>query len=198
MCHSLSLFGPNMRMSYLTSLNPQLLKNIAYVRSFKHFFVQLFLLVFRNSTKSIANSSDQQCQRTRCGWNVTISFIIINHRLVFGWVGWIWCFIWTRLTQMKAFQLHLFELNSPFLILWCTCFTFISFFSFYLWYDLFDLTSIKSIVCLKKKNCLIWYDMLWFELWIPPFWSCDAHFIPQGIFWWISVAITVSIQKLFS
>ena len=57
MCHSLSLFGPNMRMSYLTSLNPQLLKNIAYVGSFKHFSVQFFLHVFCNSTKTCANSS---------------------------------------------------------------------------------------------------------------------------------------------
>ena len=110
-------------------------------------------------------------------------------------------------------------------------------FSLYLWYDLFHLTSIESKVCLKKKNYLfdmvwygmvwygmicygmiwydmVWHDMLWFELWIPPFWSCDAHFIPQGIFWWISVSnnsfnpkalfiifqklwITVSIQMLF-
>ena len=31
-----------MRMSYLTSLNTQLFKNIAYVGSFEHFSVQLF------------------------------------------------------------------------------------------------------------------------------------------------------------
>ena len=32
----------HMGMSYLTSLNPQLFKNIAYVGSFEHFSVQLF------------------------------------------------------------------------------------------------------------------------------------------------------------
>ena len=32
----------HMGMSYLTSLNPQLIKNIAYVGSFEHFSVQLF------------------------------------------------------------------------------------------------------------------------------------------------------------
>ena len=126
-----------------------------------------------------------------------------HHKSPFGvWMGWLdmvfylnqvdtneslsVAFVWTEFTLFWSCDVR----NIP-------CFTFISFVSLYLWYDLFDLTSIKSIVCLKK-NCLIWYDMLWFELWIPPFWSCDAHFIPQGIFWWISVAITVSIQKLFS
>ena len=43
--------------SYLTSLNPQLFKNIAYVGSFEHFFVQFFLHVCCNSTKTSANSS---------------------------------------------------------------------------------------------------------------------------------------------
>ena len=46
-----------MGMSYLTSLNAQLSKNIAYVGSFKHFSVQLFLHVFCKSTKTSANSS---------------------------------------------------------------------------------------------------------------------------------------------
>ena len=36
----------HMGMSYLTSLNPHLFKNIAYVGSFEHFSVQLFLHVF--------------------------------------------------------------------------------------------------------------------------------------------------------
>ena len=41
------------KMPYLISLNPQLLNNIAYVESFKHFPVQLFFLhVFCNSTKT--------------------------------------------------------------------------------------------------------------------------------------------------
>ena len=35
-----------MGMSYLTSLNPQLLKFIAYVGSFKHFSVQLFFYMY--------------------------------------------------------------------------------------------------------------------------------------------------------
>ena len=52
-----SLMGLTMGMSYLTSLNSQLLKDIAYVGSFKHFSVQLFLHVFCNSTKTSANSS---------------------------------------------------------------------------------------------------------------------------------------------
>ena len=43
----------HIRMSYLTSLNPQLFKNIAYVGVFKHVSVQH---VFCNSTKSIASS----------------------------------------------------------------------------------------------------------------------------------------------
>ena len=41
-------------MSYLTSLNPHLFKNITYIGSFS---VQPFLHVFCNSTKSITNSS---------------------------------------------------------------------------------------------------------------------------------------------
>ena len=44
----------HMGMSYLTSLNPQLFKNIAYVGSFKHFLFNFFLHEFCNSTKSIA------------------------------------------------------------------------------------------------------------------------------------------------
>ena len=47
----------HMGMSYLTSLNPQLSKNIAYVGSFKHFSVQLILHVFCNSSKTSANNS---------------------------------------------------------------------------------------------------------------------------------------------
>ena len=62
---------------YLTSLNPQLSKNIAYVGSFGHFSVQFFLLVFCNSTanflllvfcNSTANSSDnsiEKCEKVR-------------------------------------------------------------------------------------------------------------------------------------
>ena len=52
-----------MGMSYLTSVNPQLFKNIAYVGSFEHFSVQLFLHVFCNSTKTSANSSDRERER---------------------------------------------------------------------------------------------------------------------------------------
>ena len=47
----------HMGMSYLTSLNPQLFKNTAYVGLFERFSVQLFLHVFCNSTKTSANSS---------------------------------------------------------------------------------------------------------------------------------------------
>ena len=47
----------HMGMSYLTSLNPQLFKNIAYVWSFKHFSVQLFF-TFYIFYKTSANSSD--------------------------------------------------------------------------------------------------------------------------------------------
>ena len=50
-----------MGMSYLTYLNPQLLKNIVYVASFKHFSVQLFYMNFCNSTKSIAKRSMPFC-----------------------------------------------------------------------------------------------------------------------------------------
>ena len=42
---------------YLTSLNPQLFKYIAYVGSFRHLSVQLFLHVFCNSTKTRAVQS---------------------------------------------------------------------------------------------------------------------------------------------
>ena len=45
-------------MSYLTSLNPQLFKNIAYVGSFNHFSAQLVLHVF--STQP--SRSLQQCR----------------------------------------------------------------------------------------------------------------------------------------
>ena len=45
-------------MSYLTSLTPQLFKNIAHVGSFNHFSVQLVLHVFCNL--SIANRSDKE------------------------------------------------------------------------------------------------------------------------------------------
>ena len=48
----------HMGMSYFTSLNPQLFRNIAYVGFFKHVSVQLFSHVFCNSTKTITNSSD--------------------------------------------------------------------------------------------------------------------------------------------
>ena len=47
-----------MGMSYLTSLNHQLFKNIAYVGSFKLFSVKFFLHKFCNSTKTITNSSE--------------------------------------------------------------------------------------------------------------------------------------------
>ena len=55
----------HMGMSYLTSLNPQLSKNIAYVGSFEHFSVQLFLHVFCNSTKTSANSSDRNPENSK-------------------------------------------------------------------------------------------------------------------------------------
>ena len=42
---------------YLTSLNPQLSKNIAYVGSASIFLFNFFLHVFCNSTKTSANSS---------------------------------------------------------------------------------------------------------------------------------------------
>ena len=35
-----------MGMSYLTSVNPQLFKNVAYVGSFEHFSVQFFYMHF--------------------------------------------------------------------------------------------------------------------------------------------------------
>ena len=47
----------HMGMSYLTSLNPQLFKSIAYVGLFGRFSVQLFLHVFCISTKTSANCS---------------------------------------------------------------------------------------------------------------------------------------------
>ena len=47
----------HMGMSYLTSLNPELLKNIAYVGFSSIFLLNFFLHVFCSSTKIIGNSS---------------------------------------------------------------------------------------------------------------------------------------------
>ena len=102
------LNGIDTGMSYLTSLNPQLSKNIAYVGSFAHFSVQLFLHVFCNSTKTSANSSDVQSQiiapsrfttLVHC-WTAAVQgdndcwtelhCLSSNTLKVFGIVGWWW------------------------------------------------------------------------------------------------------------
>ena len=57
-----------MGLSYLTSLNPQLFKNIAYVGSFKHFSVQLFF------TYILQFNQDQCLQQ----WSVTFCLVFVS------------------------------------------------------------------------------------------------------------------------
>ena len=63
----------HMGMSYLTSLNPQLFKNIAYVGSFKHFSVQLFYMYFATQPRPSLTAvyyeppkREQQCTTLPC------------------------------------------------------------------------------------------------------------------------------------
>ena len=53
----------HMGMSYLTSLNPQLFKNIAYVGSFKHFSVQLFYMYFATQPRPALTAVDSRWMR---------------------------------------------------------------------------------------------------------------------------------------
>ena len=62
-----------MGMSYLTSLNTQLFKNIAYVGSFGHYPVQITLHVFCSLFFSAHNSSGIQLQDWQAGFRI-VSF----------------------------------------------------------------------------------------------------------------------------
>ena len=60
-----------MGISYLTSLNPQLFKNIAYVGSFKHFSVQHaftrgLIMSWPNYSDLLLEEDDDDCDENDC------------------------------------------------------------------------------------------------------------------------------------
>ena len=84
---------PNFQEFRLTSLDPQLFKNIAYVGSFKHFSVQLFFYMYfttrpRPALTAVSLVQCVTCVVCHCNWktrelNVSVTFALITAGL--GW-----------------------------------------------------------------------------------------------------------------
>ena len=108
------------KMPYLISLNPQLLKNIAYVGPFKHFSVHLFLSVFRNPTESIANC----CEEQPWIWKSVFVFVFVLSNAILSLDQCIWQCVVGNKADSQGRRLQAFCPNN-FLTVFVLIFSFV-------------------------------------------------------------------------
>ena len=116
----------HMGMSNLTSLNPQLFKNIAYVGPFKHFSVHLFLSVFRNPTESIANC----CEEQPWIWKSVFVFVFVLSNAILSLDQCIWQCVVGNKADSQGRRLQAFCPNNfltVFVLIFVFSFVFVAF-----------------------------------------------------------------------